>query len=277
MSASPTVDELAQLTQTIEMFEVITQSQPLDCQSLEILKEAYLKLKRDPDVLRTSRRIADAYVQLGQVSLAALEYESLLQLCPNDPEVAQALAALPGRSGNATEHASMAKAGANGTGKGKASALNGADQVDDGRNTMRALFVDGRQISLADFNLTWSPPEAAEPLQQPVEPFIVRLAEKQLLPLETSFKLVCEKASLAVLPIERYDVDVDLARSFPREICLRWAILPFDRMSTTVLVATANPFNRQAALELGQATKHRLLWYMAPPQDLLKALRRTFR
>jgi hypothetical protein len=36
--------EEAQLRQTIEMFEVITQSQPQDYQSLEILKEAYLKL-----------------------------------------------------------------------------------------------------------------------------------------------------------------------------------------------------------------------------------------
>ncbi len=32
--------EVSQLQQTIEMFEVIVQSQPNDCQSLEILKEA---------------------------------------------------------------------------------------------------------------------------------------------------------------------------------------------------------------------------------------------
>src|SRR5882672_794272 len=49
----------AQLTQTIEMFEVITQSQPQDYQSLEILKEAYAKLGRDKDVVGTSKRIAN--------------------------------------------------------------------------------------------------------------------------------------------------------------------------------------------------------------------------
>ncbi len=38
-----TSSEEAQLAQTIEMFEVITQSQPQDYQSLEILKEAYAK------------------------------------------------------------------------------------------------------------------------------------------------------------------------------------------------------------------------------------------
>lgn len=38
-----TQGEEAQLLQTIEMFEVIVQSQPNDCQSLEILKEASSK------------------------------------------------------------------------------------------------------------------------------------------------------------------------------------------------------------------------------------------
>ena len=54
--------EEAQLRQTIEMFEVITQSQPHDYQSLEILKEAYLKLGLENDVIQTSKRIAQAYV-----------------------------------------------------------------------------------------------------------------------------------------------------------------------------------------------------------------------
>ena len=58
--------EESQLLQTIEMFEVITQSQPQDYQSLEILKEAYMKLARENDVVNTSRRIAQAYVHLGQ-------------------------------------------------------------------------------------------------------------------------------------------------------------------------------------------------------------------
>src|SRR5439155_3129121 len=58
--------EEAQLSQTIEMFEVITQSQPHDYQSLEILKEAYTKLGREKEVIGTSKRIAEAYVQMGQ-------------------------------------------------------------------------------------------------------------------------------------------------------------------------------------------------------------------
>src|SRR5438093_2471784 len=91
MLGSLTSSEEAQLTQTIEMFEVITQSQPQDYQSLEILKEAYFKLGREKDVIKTSKRIAQAYVTMGQLSSAILEYESILQRYPEDPDVLAAL------------------------------------------------------------------------------------------------------------------------------------------------------------------------------------------
>src|SRR3954453_20241854 len=98
MAATISPNEEDQLLQTIEMFEVITQSQPLDYQSLEILKEAYSKLSRQDAVVATSKRIAEAYVQLGQLSSAILEYESILQRFPDDPDVQKALRALENRA-----------------------------------------------------------------------------------------------------------------------------------------------------------------------------------
>src|ERR1035437_6669677 len=83
--------EEAQLLQTIEMFEVIVQSQSADTQSLEILKEAYSKLGREDDVINTSKRIAQAYMQQGQLSSAILEYETVLQRRPEDADVRTAL------------------------------------------------------------------------------------------------------------------------------------------------------------------------------------------
>src|SRR5215472_14175445 len=92
--------EEAQLVQTIEMFEVITQSQPQDYQSLEILKEAYSKLGREKEVVGTSKRIAQAYVHLGQLSSAILEYETILQRFPGDPDVQAALKEIEERANN---------------------------------------------------------------------------------------------------------------------------------------------------------------------------------
>src|SRR5215510_4859324 len=91
MATTLTQSEEAQLGQTIEMFEVITESQPHDYQSLEILKEAYNKLGREKDVIKTSKRIAEAYVDMGQLSSAILEYETILQRFPDDPDVQSAL------------------------------------------------------------------------------------------------------------------------------------------------------------------------------------------
>src|SRR3989440_6121556 len=92
--------EEAQLGQTVEMFEVITQSQPHDYQSLEILKEAYSKLGREAEAVSTSKRIAEAYVQMGQLSSAILEYETILQRYPDDPDVQGALKQIESKANN---------------------------------------------------------------------------------------------------------------------------------------------------------------------------------
>src|SRR5215475_1041056 len=95
-----TQEDESQLKQTIEMFEVIVQSQPNDCQSLEILKEAYKKLGRDSDVINTSKRIAQAYMQSGQLSSAILEFETILQQSPNDADVQAALKSIQETAGD---------------------------------------------------------------------------------------------------------------------------------------------------------------------------------
>src|SRR3954451_10445473 len=100
IASTLTPSEEAQLGQTIEMFEVITQSQPQDYQSLEILKEAYSKLGREADVIGTSKRIAEAYVQMGQISSAILEYETILQRCPDDITVQAALQDIESKAKN---------------------------------------------------------------------------------------------------------------------------------------------------------------------------------
>ncbi len=86
-----------------------------------------------------------------------------------------------------------------------------------------------------------------------------------------------EKSRTAYLPLAKYDVDIDLMRGFPADVCRRWCVAPFDRMSKAILVATANPFNQQAAKEIAAATSHRLVWYLTPPEDLLANVRKAFR
>jgi len=84
-------EEQEQILQTIEMFEVITQANPQDCQSMDILKDAYQRVGKQKEALQVARRLADTYVELGQFSAAMLEYEGILQKEPDNGEVIVAL------------------------------------------------------------------------------------------------------------------------------------------------------------------------------------------
>jgi hypothetical protein len=283
MATTLSPSEEAQLGQTIEMFEVITQSQPHDYQSLEILKEAYSKLGREKDVIGTSKRIAQAYVTMGQLSSAILEYETILQRYPNDPDVQAALKqieteatnfpleAMPGETTILSK--SSLQVGRSSRTPGKPPPA----EVEDGRGTMYKIFVESKMITAGDFDLCWTTPDPAAPPGGVIEPFIQVLADKGILSVDKSVKVVCDKSRAAYLPLKSYDIDMDLTRTFPAATCQRWCVLPFDRMSKSVFVATANPFNQQAAKELAEATRNRLLWYIVPPLDLVSNVRKAFR
>jgi tetratricopeptide (TPR) repeat protein len=274
--------EEAQLQQTIEMFEVIVQSQPNDCQSLEILKEAYTKLGREQDVINTSKRIAEAYTEMGQLSSAILEYETVLQRRPNDVEVQTALRKIEDKASNATSDSDAAEPAAlaqqsDASKARKKTRTADEGEMDDGRNMMRKIYVDSRLISAGDFDLCWRVEDLTVSPTDVVAPFIHTLNEKGLFTTDASLKLLSDKSRTAFLPLERYDVDLDLMRGFPADVCRRWCVIPFDRMSKSILVATANPFNQQAAKELSEATSHRLVWYLTSPSELMQVIRKAFR
>ena len=272
--------EESQLHQTIEMFEVIVQSQPNDCQSLEILKEAYSKLGREQDVINTSKRIAQAYMQTGQLSSAILEFETVLQRRPDDSEVQSALKEIESRASNVGMQSSEPAALALTPETTKAASKKtraASGEIEDGRASLRKIFVDSKIISAGDFDLCWRTVDLSVPPTDVVEPFVQVLHDKGILQVDKSLKLLSDRSRMAYLPLEKYDIDIDLTRGFPADICRRWCVMPFDRMSKAILVATANPFNQQAVKELAETTSHRLVWYLSQPSDLLANVRKAFR
>src|SRR5436853_7094970 len=78
-------EEHSQILQTIEMFEAITQTQPEDYQSLEILREAYTKVGRHDDALRTSRQLAEAYCNVGSYT-PALHQSAMIRARERKPQ-----------------------------------------------------------------------------------------------------------------------------------------------------------------------------------------------
>lgn len=145
MISSPPIqdsEEQEQLQQTIEMFEVIVQASPQDCQSMEILRDAYLRLDRVAEASGIGRRLADTYVALGQFSQAMLQFERLLQEDPTNGEIIAALGELEerlhrkeqARPASARTAAPAAKA-VNGNG-GNPTAMNLAGSIRDGGTLM---------------------------------------------------------------------------------------------------------------------------------------------
>jgi hypothetical protein len=142
---------------------------------------------------------------------------------------------------------------------------------------MHKFFVQSKLITEGDFQACWPVPDLTTMPTKTIEPFIQNLADRQILPLDKSLKLLADRSRLAYIPLERYEMDMDLVRTAPRHLCQRWCILPVDKMSKTILVATANPFNKQAVLDLEETVKFRLLWYLASPTDLLRILGKALR
>jgi hypothetical protein len=220
-------------------------------------------------------------MQMGQLSSAILEYETVLQRRPDDADVQAALRQIEDKANNvAVQDAgveSAASAPQPDTTQFHKKTRAVAAEIDDGHKTMRKIFVETKIISAGDFDLCWRAVDFTSAVSDVVEPFIYNLAEKNILHVEKSLKLLADKSRTAYLPLDKYDVDIDLLRGFPAEVCRRWCVVPFDRMSKSILVATVNPFNQQAVKDLSEATTHRLLWYLAPPADLIYNLRKAFR
>jgi hypothetical protein len=217
----------------------------------------------------------------GQLSSAILEYETVLQRRPDDKDVREALKGIEEKASNAVTQApadamSMASVSETSMAQRKVRPM-GDGEVDDGRKSLQKIFVDSKIITAGDFDLCW---HFVDPSQMPIdviEPFIQTLHEKGICQIEKSLRILSEKSRVAYLPLDRYDVDMELVRGFPADVCRRWCVLPFDRMSKSILIAAANPFNQQAAKELAEATSHRLMWYVAAPTDIIKNLRNAFR
>ena len=68
---------------------------------------------------------------------------------------------------------------------------------------MHKIFVESKIITAGDFDLCWATPDLSAPPNGVIEPFIQILADKGILPVEKSLKLLCDKSRLAYLPLDR--------------------------------------------------------------------------
>jgi hypothetical protein len=285
-------EEVQQLLRTVEMFEAITESQPEDYQSWEILKEAYSKLERQDDCLRASKKLAKSHITLGQISQGILEYEGILQEHPDDSEVLAALADLEKRTSQLS--ASRQPSGAPSLREDSKPTLStptlaaGATAPPPSSPSKQAPEDGNRALAdvlIAEKLIT---PQAVDPVLKrlassqgnatesttPVA-LLQLLLEEQLVKLEDVLTVMVDRANLPYLPLSTYDVDRDAVCLLPRELCFEKCIVPFDLISRSVLIATANPFDMAARSQAEVMLAYNVFWYVTSPEEIHVALRRA--
>jgi tetratricopeptide (TPR) repeat protein len=281
-------EEHGQIVQTIEMFEVITQTQPDDYQSLEILKEAYQKVGRADDSFKTSRRLVEAYFNAGSYTLAMQECEVILLREPNAPEILAMLGEIETRlqaAGQAiattgAKNGLIATGGANGAlvhlKQGK-NAENSQDRGDENLArflVMQQLFPED-QVSKAlkavnHLNKDLSGQSLGASL-------LDKLCRQNNDKLEQALSDLIDRTKFAYVPLEYYDIDRQVARMLPDHLTLGRLCVPFDLISRTIMVACCNPFDAAGREAVQHSVDYNVAWYLARPDAIITALQDIYR
>jgi hypothetical protein len=298
-------EERSQILQTIEMFEVITQSQQDDYQSLEILKVAYQKLGKMPEAIRCSRRLAEAYHNVGSFSLAMQECEAVLAAEPNAPEMLAMLGEI-----EAKLHQSGGKAKPPvGTGPQHAlvatpeleqeidSAASGLLEI-GGRNAGQArnpISVEDAEVGneqLAKFLIMqqmFPEDEVSAALaavkeadkgirgQMLASSLLERLCHGNDAQMERVLSALIDRTKFAYVPLEYYDIDRQVVRMLSDDLTVNRLFVPFDLISRTIMVAVCNPFDAAAREAVQQSLDYTVTWYLAKPATIIKTLQEIYK
>lgn len=302
-------EEQEQIRQTIEMFEVITQANPQDTQSLEILKEAYGRVGQRNEALAVARRLADTYMDLAQYSSALLEYEGILQKEPDNAEIIAAL-------GEVETRLQATKQGAAGASDAPI-ALDFRGVVQEGGNLMATKKTQASERSAPpgvglDSEMIAARLEGADDGHDVLVRFLTqhRLVPDDVLLQALSIvrrknkeraitspasslideiviggsvdpeQLLCgilERSKFAYIPLENYEVDRQIVKMLPESLTLGRLIVPFDILSRTMMIAVANPFDAAGKEAVQQLLDYNIQWHIASPGAILRVLSDTYK
>ena len=287
-------EEHNQIVQTIEMFEAITQTQPEDYQSLEILKEAYEKLGRYDEALRVLRKLAEAYFNSGSYTLALQGCESILVKQPNAPEILAMLGEIEARlqaSGeaivrkNASSVAEKTLAGVEGS-------LIDVDVARDKHLGRVANLHERGDDHLAKFLIVQQlfPEEDVNAALENVKhankdltgqamaiSLLEDLCKQDVDRLEGVLSALIDRTKFAYVPLEYYDTDRQIAPMLPEYLTLNRLFVPFDLVSRTMMVACCNPFDATGREAVQQSLDYTVAWYLARPSSIVKSLQSIYR
>lgn len=286
-------EEHSQIVQTIEMFEVITQTQPDDYQSLEILKDAYNKVSKPEESLRISRKLAEAYFNGGSYSQAMQECEVLLLKEPNAPEILAMLGEIESRLQAAGESTAVKHgliAAPNGKNNGASDPSEGGltevpgkrnPQLQERGDEQLAKFLIMQQL-VAEEEVTTAL-ETVKHLNKDLSgqalasSLLDKVFRQDSDKLDGALSQLIDRTKFAYVPLEYYEIDRQIARMLPEYLTLGRLFVPFDLISRTIMVACCNPFDAAGRDAVQQSLDYTVSWYLARPSAIIKILQDIYR
>src|SRR5260370_1934764 len=277
------------------MFEAITQTQPEDYQSLEILREAYTKIGRHDDALRTSRKLAEAYFNAGSYKPALQQCERILTREPNAPEILAMLGEIESRlqaSGQAIidkdksnqasglvsspftrNDGSLISPSVEGAlidvdptrGKGLGRITNLHERGDD--HLAKFLIVQQlfgeEQVNAALESVTVANKDLTAHAM--AVSMLEELCKDNPGQLDAVLSALIDRTKCAFVPLDYYDTDRQIRPIFPEYLTVGRLVVPFDLVSRTMMVACCNPFDAAGRDAVQQSVDYTVSCYLARP------------
>ena len=291
----PTEEERDQIMQTIEMFGVIVQTSPNDAQSLEILKDAFVKIGQVPEALEAAQKLGQLYTDSEEYSRAVKEYEYVLDHDPANVEVMAALGEVEEKLRAAKENGvpvvdtiTIKNSQLIATVKTTKVATRSAASID----AVTKMLVEDGSDALVKFLLLHriAPQEVVKASHERVAKKNKDLAPNTMahslldevvrragLDLETTLCTIVDRSKVAYIPLEYYEVDRQVVKMLPDSLTLGRLIVPFDVMSRTLMVAMANPFDVQGKEAVQKLLDFNIQWHLASPAAITKVLSEIYR
>jgi len=275
-------EEHSQIVQTIEMFEAITQTQPADYQSLEILKEAYQKIGRHEESLRTSRKLAEVYFNVGSYSNALQECEAILVKEPNAPDIL----AMVGEIETRLQASGVAIAKTTGSGSlinihsGRSARPKHANLLDRGDDHLAKFLIVQQLFGEEEVTATL---EMVKQLNKDLSgqalaaSLVDSLCKGDAGRLDAVLSALIDRTKFAYVPLEYYEVDRQIGPMLPDYLTLGRLFVPFDLVSRTMMVACCNPFDAGGRDAVQQKVDYTVSWYLSRPSAIVKSLQSIYR
>jgi hypothetical protein len=106
---------------------------------------------------------------------------------------------------------------------------------------------------------------------------IDEVAKSGMTSLENLLCGILDRSKFAYIPLDCYEVDRQVVKMLPESLTLARLIVPFDLISRTIMIATANPFDAQGKEAVQQLLDYNIQWHVAAPSAISRVLREAYR